>query len=324
MKEELRGKKIAVLAGGLSSEREISLKSGMAVFNTLKADGYNVWLIDADLEAAIKLTALAPDVVLTALHGGWGENGSVQGMLEVMGMAYTGSGVLASALAMDKVMCKYLFARAGLSVPPFEVVEFGSAEVSIASLSRQTRPAVSFPWIIKPAQEGSSVGVSIVKSEADYARALREAFSYGSKAIVEKFIKGKEIQIGIVNGKVLGGVEIRPSGEFYDYKSKYTSGMTNYILPPDVSQQTYDKIGEVSVKAYDCLGCKGAARVDTILSEDAETVYVLEVNTVPGMTGTSLLPKIAESAGMSFLQLLEEMLGDAVLRKTMQVASGTL
>ncbi|MBF0457509.1 MAG: D-alanine--D-alanine ligase [Nitrospirae bacterium] len=323
MKEELSEKKIAVLAGGLSSEREISLKSGMAVFNALKDGGYNVWLIDADLEVAVKLMSLEPDVVLTALHGGWGENGSVQGMLEVMGMAYTGSGVLASALAMDKVMCKYLFGRAGLSVPPFETIEFNGSEVSVAAMCRQNRPAIAFPWIIKPAQEGSSVGISIVKSDLDYARALREAFSYGNKAIVEKFIKGKEIQIGIVNGKVLGGVEIRPSGEFYDYKSKYTSGMTNYILPPDVNPGIYDKIGEMSVKAYDCLGCKGAARVDTILSEDGD-VYVLEVNTVPGMTETSLLPKIAEGAGMSFLELLEEMLIDAILRKNNQVMSAAL
>ncbi|KWT89811.1 D-alanine--D-alanine ligase [Candidatus Magnetominusculus xianensis] len=323
MKEELSEKKIAVLAGGLSSEREISLKSGMAVFNTLKAGGYDVWLIDADLEVALKLTSLEPDVVLTALHGGWGENGSIQGMLEVMGMAYTGSGVLASALAMDKVMCKYLFERAGLSVPPFEIVEFKGAQLSIAAMCGQKRLAVDFPWIIKPAQEGSSVGVSIVKGEADYVRALREAFIYGNQAIVEKFIKGKEIQIGIVNGRVLGGVEIRPSGEFYDYKSKYTSGMTDYILPPEVSLKTYDKIVEMSVKAYDCLGCKGAARVDTILSDDNE-VYVLEVNTVPGMTETSLLPKIAEAAGVSFLELLEDMLTDAILRKNTQVMTAAI
>lgn len=318
MRELLSEKKIAVLAGGLSSEREISLKSGMAVFNTLQADGYNVWLIDADLEVAVKLRALEPDVVLTALHGGWGENGSIQGMLEVMGMAYTGSGVLASALAMDKVMCKYLFERAGLSVPPFEIVEHSAADDNIAKMRRMSRPAVTFPWIIKPAEEGSSVGISIVKSESDYGRALREAFIYGTKAIVEKFIKGKEIQIAIVNGKVLGGVEIRPLGEFYDYKSKYTSGMTNYVLPPEVDRKTYERIAEMSVKAYDCLGCKGAARVDTILSHDAK-VYILEVNTVPGMTETSLLPKIAESAGLPFLALLEEMLEDAISRKNMQV-----
>ncbi|MCG6552822.1 MAG: D-alanine--D-alanine ligase [Candidatus Magnetominusculus sp. LBB02] len=323
MKEELIDRKIAVLAGGLSSEREISLKSGMAVFNALKDGGYNVWLIDADLEVALKLSSLQPDVVLTALHGGWGENGSIQGMLEVMGIAYTGSGVLASALAMDKVMCKYLFSRAGLSVPEFEIVAFDAMRDSIEAICRKTRLAVPFPWIIKPAEEGSSVGVSIVKHEADYARALREAFNYGSKAILEKFIKGKEIQIGIVNGTVLGGVEVRPSGEFYDYKSKYTSGMTNYILPPEVSHETYDKIAAISKSAYDCLGCKGAARVDTILSEDNQ-VYVLEVNTVPGMTETSLLPKIAESSGMSFLSLLEQMLTDAAIRKNAQLAAAAL
>lgn len=323
MKEELGQKKIAVLAGGLSSEREISLKSGMAVFNTLKEGGYNVWLIDADLEVALKLTQLEPDVVLTALHGGWGENGSIQGMLEVMGMPYTGSGVLASALAMDKIMCKYLFLRAGVIVPPFEVVQCSGHHESIAAMCQKTRLQADFPWIIKPAEEGSSVGVSIVKCEDDYERALREALFYGSKAIVEKFIKGKEIQIGIVNGRVLGGVEIRPSGEFYDYKAKYTSGMTNYILPPEVEQQQYEKIAGLCVKAYECLGCKGAARVDTIVSEDG-TVYCLEVNTVPGMTETSLLPKIAEAAGMSFLELLEEMLVDALLRKTNQAMSAVL
>ncbi len=290
--------------GGTSSEREVSLRSGGAIYNTLKAAHYNVAPIDArgDLCKILKKERL--DVAFIALHGGHGENGAVQGMLEILGIPYTGSGILASALAMDKEASKKAFLYGGVPVPPFKVLCRGAVPPSV----RKTFP---LPLVVKPAAEGSSVGVEIVKKNTDLSGSLRQAFSYGDRVILEKYVEGKEVQIGILNDRVLGGVEVKPSLEFYNYEAKYTSGLTEYIFPPRLDRKTYAKVKEAALAAHRALGCCGATRVDLIVDSDRNP-YVLEVNTIPGMTETSLLPKIAANAGIDFLSLIEEILAGAI------------
>lgn len=294
----LTDKRIGVLMGGISAEREVSLRSGSAIYNALKGLGYNAVSIDVGSDICDVLDKGKIEAAFLALHGGYGEDGSIQGMLEVLGVPYTGSGVLASALAMDKEASKKVFLYHGISVPPFVVL---TKEHSAKSIE------FTLPWVIKPATEGSSVGVSIARDKGNFEKALETAFSYGSRVIVEKYIQGQEIHIGILNGKVLGGVEVRPTLEFYNYQAKYTPGLTEYILPPEIAPETYERSKMTALSAHIALGCTGATRVDLRLNAEGEP-YVLEVNTIPGMTETSLLPKIARLAGFDFPSLIEEML----------------
>ncbi len=293
-------KRIGVIAGGRSAEREVSLKSGTAVYEALKRAGYNVVFIDADQDLPFVLKKERVELAFLVLHGGWGENGAVQGLLEVMGIAYTGSGVLGSAAGMDKIVSKKLFQAEGLKVPDYMVVD---AEEPVT-------PQFSLPWVVKPRQEGSSVGVTIVDEVGQYEKAVAEASRFGRWVVVERYIKGKEVQIGVLGDRALGGVEVRPKRRFYDYVAKYTPGQTEYILPPEIDERTYKKAMEIGLKAHRALNCSGATRVDLIVTEDE--IYVLEVNTIPGMTETSLLPKIAKLAGYSFLELLEEIIKEAL------------
>ena len=294
----LTDKRIGVLMGGISAEREVSLRSGSAIYNALKGLGYNAVSIDVGSDICDVLDKGKIETAFLALHGGYGEDGSIQGMLEVLGIPYTGSGVLASALAMDKEASKKVFLYHGIPVPPFTV---------IGSITGYPGPSFDFPWVIKPATEGSSVGVSIARDKGNFEKALETAFSYGSRVIVEKYIEGQEIHIGILNGRVLGGVEVRPSLEFYNYEAKYTPGLTEYILPPEITAETYERAKMTALSAHIALGCRGATRVDLRLNAEGEP-YVLEVNTIPGMTETSLLPKIAGLAGFDFPGLIEEIL----------------
>jgi D-alanine-D-alanine ligase len=292
-------KRIGVLMGGSSAEREVSLRSGAAIYDALKGSGYNATPIDVGPDICRIVDEKRVEIAFLALHGGYGEDGSIQGMLEVLGIPYTGSGVLASALAMDKEASKQVFLYHKIPVPPFIVLHRHPAPPS--------SPSFELPWVIKPAAEGSSVGVAIVKDLKDFEKALEKAFSYGPRVLVEKYVPGKEVHIGILNGRVLGGVEVRPSLEFYSYEAKYTSGLTDYILPPDINEEVYKRAQKASLAAHSALGCKGATRVD--LRIDAEGMpHVLEVNTLPGMTGTSLLPKIAKLAGLDFPELIEAIL----------------
>jgi D-alanine-D-alanine ligase len=300
--------------GGNSSEREVSLKSGGAIYNALKGARYHAVPIDTkgDLCAILKKEKI--DIAFIALHGGHGENGAVQGLLEIMGVPYTGSGILASALAMDKEASKKAFLYHGVPVPPFQIVNSEKLKVKSEKndSSRFTfhvsRIDFGLPWVVKPAAEGSSVGVEIVKKRADLGGSLKNALSFGGRVIIEQYIEGKEVQIGILNGRVLGGVEVRPSLEFYSYEAKYTSGLTEYIFPPALDKKTYGKVRDAALAAHGALGCSGATRVDLIV-DAARNPYVLEVNTIPGMTETSLLPKIARNAGLDFIDLIEEILG---------------
>ena len=297
--------RIAVLMGGTSAEREISLKSGVAVSRALRELGHDVVDIDAGKDLCTRLMKETVELAFIALHGGSGEDGSVQGMLEVMGMPYTGSGVRASAMAMDKLVSKALFERAGLNVPEFEVITGTDQALSL-----------DLPVVVKPVNEGSSIGVSIVREPAELEPALDAALRYGY-ALVESYLQGKEIQIGVLGDRALGGVEVRPSKEFYDYEAKYTAGMTEYILPPELDKESYGRAMEAGLKAHMALGCSGATRVD-LIEVDGE-FYALEVNTIPGMTETSLLPKIAGLAGLDFKALINEIVKTAVMAHGRQV-----
>jgi D-alanine-D-alanine ligase len=282
--------KIGVLAGGTSAEREVSLRSGRAVHKALSDRGYTAVFIDTADDLHRSLTTEGIGIAFIALHGGHGENGAVQGFLEVLGIPYTGSGILASALAMDKEASKKLFTYHGVPVPPFAIINrFDPAHHAVDAASVNASGVISFglPWVIKPANEGSSIGVHIVKDAADIQPALDDAFSFGDTLIIEQYVKGKEIQIGILGDRALGGVEVRPSTEFYNYEAKYTPGLTRYILPPEISDDDYAALKKTALIANRALGCTGATRVDLILDE-AHRPYVLEVNTIPGMTETSL------------------------------------
>lgn len=306
---KITDKRIGVLMGGQSTEREISLKSGMAIYNALKGLGYDVIGIDVGHDISHVLKKKNVEVAFIALHGGFGENGAIQGMLEVLGIPYTGSGVLASALAMDKEASKKMFLYHKIPVPPYTIINYQSSIIT-----HKIKNIIKFPmpWVVKPTTEGSSIGVSIVREESQFLSAIKMAFSLSNRIIIEKYIKGKEVHVGILNGKVLGGVEVKPSLDFYNYEAKYTAGKTEYILPPEISSNSYEKVKEIALKAHTSLGCKGATRVDLKISEKGMP-YVLEVNAIPGMTETSLLPKIAKKAGMDFPTLIEEILRGAII-----------
>ena len=298
--------KIGVLMGGRSAEREVSLRSGNAVYTALKGLGYDAVAIDTDSEICEVLRRERIKIAFIALHGGDGENGTIQGMLEVLGIPYTGSGVLASALAMDKEASKKIFLFHNIPVPPFEVLSRGQSALGGAKSIDSSHVDFLMPWVVKPATEGSSIGVSIIKDEREIRPAVEKAFFLGNRVIIEKYIEGKEVHIGILNDRVLGGVEGRPSLEFYSYEAKYHAGLTEYILPPEINGETYERAKETALSAHIALGCRGATRVDLRIDGEGNP-YVLEVNTIPGMTETSLLPKIAGLAGLDFPALIEEM-----------------
>ncbi len=304
----LTGKKIGVLMGGDSPEREVSLRSGMAIYRALERRGYNAIAIDVGRDICNVLMKEGVEIAFLALHGGYGEDGSIQGLLEVMGIPYTGSGVLASALSMDKEASKKVFLYHRIKVPPFVV--FSKEEIIGRQIYRDLCP-FELPWVIKPSKEGSSIGVSIVRDEREITAALDSAFKFGKRIIIERYIKGREIQVGILNNRILGSIEVRPKKEFYSYEAKYTPGLTEYISPPDLSPDDLRRVEEIGLSAHVVLGCRGATRVDTIISEEGD-VYVLEVNTIPGMTETSLLPKIARQSNLEFDALIEEILRDVV------------
>ena len=301
--------------GGLSAERDISIRSGLAVYQGLQELGYNVVLVDVGRDIVDVIKKEKVKIAFLALHGGTGENGAIQGLLDVIGIPYTGSGVLASALAMDKEASKKIFLYHGLNVAPFIVVQRSTKKSGPGKGVSQYAPTFPLPWVVKPCTEGSSIGVSIVKEESDLKACLDKAFAFGPRVIVEKFIKGRELHIAVLGDRVLGGVEVRPSLEFYNYEAKYTSGLTEYIIPPEIDEAVYENTKSMALKTFQALGCAGAARVDFIVEESSHTPYVLEVNTLPGMTATSLLPKIAGSAGMGFKDLIEETLRLAVKEK---------
>lgn len=313
LKEEKRKIKIGVLMGGLSPEREVSLKTGAAIHRSLVRQGYNACRIDAGTDLAEALKREGAGAAFIALHGGAGEDGSVQGLLEVMGIPYTGSGVLASALAMDKEYSKRIFHDRGILVPEGTVLAKPDY-VFNPDMPRDMARAIGFgfPWVVKPATAGSSIGVSMVREPDGIRAALDGAFALSDRVIVERRIIGREVQVGILGGRVLGSVEVRPlkTLDFYNYDAKYAGGLTEYILPPEVDEKALSLAHETGLAAHLALGCRGATRVDLIVDAEGHA-HVLEVNTIPGMTETSLLPKIAKAGGLDFDALVEEMLKEA-------------
>ena len=301
------GKKVAVLHGGLSSERDVSLATGRACAEALRSRGYDVLLLDVDPEVAARLRAAEIEVAFNALHGRWGEDGSIQGLLESMGIPYTGSGVLASALGMDKPLSKLLFRQAGLRVIEYRLFPREvAAAISVADLP------FGLPAVVKPGAEGSSVGVHLVRDPAALSGACLDAARYKGGVVVERYVKGAEVNVAVLEGKALGAIEIVPSREFYDYVAKYTPGMTQYHYPPRLPAAEVVAVSAAAEKAYSALHCSGVARVDFIVAEGGP--YVLEVNTLPGMTATSLVPKIAAGNGISFPDLCERLLEGAELK----------
>ncbi len=301
---EFVGKTIGVLMGGMSSEREISLNSGRAVAASLSRLGYHAIAIDADTEVASTLRAEGIGVAFIALHGRYGEDGVIQGLLEWMKIPYTGSGVLASALGMDKIASRGIFRSHRLPTPPCLVRTEKEA-------SRTDDLPFDFPAVVKPASEGSSVGVAIVKDAEGMASALKEAFRYGPRVIVEQYIQGREIHVGILGDAPLGAIEIRPKTAFYDYTAKYAPGMSEHIFPAPLPSAVYQAVSQLAYQAHGLLGCVGVSRVDLLL-DDEMNPYVLEVNTLPGMTETSLLPEMARGVGIDFDGLVEKILETAL------------
>lgn len=303
------GKRVGVLMGGWGEEREISIKTGEAIVAALTAKGHTVTRIFAGPGLDRALRAADIEVAFLALHGRMGEDGKVQGMLEVMEIPYTGSGVMASALAMNKPFSKKLFRLHNLPTPSGYNISKDALH-DIESVHGDT----GFPVIVKPACGGSSVGLSIVRNVSELAPAIAKACRYGGEALVEKLVKGREVTVGILGDRVLGSCEISFSSDTFDFESKYKGG-SKYHLPPRLSAQRIANIELLALAAYRSLGCRGYARVDLISSEGDNDV-LLEVNTLPGMTQMSLLPKIAKQAGLSFEDLCEEILSFATLDDT--------
>jgi len=306
-RSQLRKQKIGVLLGGQSAEREISLRTGTAALQALEAEGYDVVGIDPDRNLAAKLRQEAIDVAFIALHGRHGEDGTVQGQLEMMQIPYTGSGVLASALAFDKLVTKQLLLYHEMPTPGFLVFEAGDDRQALLERCRH------FPLVVKPAREGSTIGITIAHDAPELLSGLDEALQHDRKVLVEDYIQGSEVTVSVLNGEPLPIIQIVPKSGFYDYQAKYTSGQTEYILPAPLDHVLYNRLQDVSAAACRLLGCRGAARVDFMVYE--KEFYCLEVNTIPGMTTTSLLPKAAAHAGITFNELTQRILEDADLDK---------
>jgi D-alanine-D-alanine ligase len=308
-KSGLKSKRVGVLMGGLSAERDVSMRTGAAVSKALRSLGYDVVDIDVGKDVAARLVAEKVDVAWIALHGRYGEDGSIQGLLESLFIPYTGSGVLASALGMEKVYAKQIFSTHGIPTPPYKVFsDAASAKAAVDSLP------FPFPVVVKPSREGSSVGVHVCKTKDAYLAAVDDASQYAGFLLVEQFIKGREVQGAVLDDEALGVIEVVVAREFYDQEAKYKAGSgTRYLFPAPIPADQYARVNEVCLAVHKALGCKGASRSDVIATESGE-VFVLEINTLPGMTETSLLPKIAAGRGIDFPTLCERILLSASLK----------
>jgi D-alanine-D-alanine ligase len=308
-KDELKRKRVGVLLGGLSSEREVSLRTGAAVAKALRGLGYDVVEIDVGKDLPARLVAEKVDVAFIALHGRYGEDGCVQGLLECLFVPYTGSGVMASSLGMDKVFAKQVFVAHGIPTPPYR--SFTSVEE--ARVAADSLP-FGFPAVVKPSREGSSVGVHICKTREEYLAAVEDASKLAGSILVEQYIKGREVQGGVLDNEALGVIEVVAAREFYDYQAKYQSGgTTQYLFPAPLPPDQYERVNQVCLAAHRALGCSGGSRSDVILTPSGE-VFLLEINTLPGMTEASLLPKIAAGRGIDFPGLCERLLQGASLK----------
>ena len=295
-------KHVAVLMGGWSAEREVSLMSGAAVTRALNDQGFDVTAIDVQRDMGTLLTRLypKPDIVFNTLHGRFGEDGCVQGLLDILNIPYTHSGLLASALAMDKVMAKRIFQMAGIQV----------ADHVIASSQTLSKTHVMEPpYVIKPTNEGSSVGVHIVRSSDNTERFSEPGWPLGTSVMVEKYIEGREFTVAVIGDRALAVTEITTDRGFYDYDAKYVDGGSTHVIPADIDQGLYDEIMRLALLAHQSLGCRGVSRAD--FRYNGKEIYILEVNTQPGLTPTSLIPEQAAHVNISFNELITWMVDDA-------------
>ncbi|MGE5350626.1 MAG: D-alanine--D-alanine ligase family protein [Acidobacteriota bacterium] len=328
---ENKNVKIALLLGGTSPEREVSKRSGKSIYKALKDSGYDVLAIDpayglnqpedpellfgdkdfAEISNRNCITAInsplfdGVDLAFLALHGRWGEDGTIQSLLELRGIKYTGSGVLASSLAMDKSMTKIMFQHYGVMTPKWFVVTPHDYDEAVAK--DKINKVLGYPCVIKPNEGGSTIGLTVCNNENEIDAAVKLALKYSETAVVEEFIPGREVTVTVLDKMALPVLEIKPKHELYDYECKYTHGMTEYIVPAQLSEDVASSLQEQAIMAFKAVGCKCYSRFDFRLTED-NRMYCLEVNTLPGMTDTSLVPKMAKAMGMNFNELLERII----------------
>ncbi len=313
--------KVAVLKGGASLERQVSMRSGARIAEALRAGGHEVTEIDVDQTLVSKLRESQPDAAFVALHGRGGEDGTIQELLEIVGIPYTGCGVLSSTLAMDKSLTKLLLQKHGVPTPRF--VSFGESAFKSLGASDaldQIESLLGFPVVVKPARQGSALGVNFAADRSELPPAILSAFSYDDKLLIEQFVKGREIAVSVLDGEALPAVEaIVRSGNFYDFESRYEIGKTDYVCPAELDDALAARLAAIAVETYSLLDCHGFARIDFMVPEDGEP-QVLEANAIPGLTRTSLMPMAAEAAGISFEQLAERLLATAQSRQPYPVA----
>lgn len=295
----LQCRRVGVLFGGWSAEREISLKSGKAVCQALARKKIPYAAIDVTRRSILHIRRAKIDIAFLAMHGPFGEDGTLQGLLETLDVPYTGSGVLASAAAMHKPTAKRIFEAAGLPTPRWFTVKKGEREPRVPSFTRR--------WIVKPASQGSAIGVSLPQNESQYHAALRKALAVDYEALVEEYVPGKEITVGILGHRALPVIEILPKHSFYDFYSKYAKGGSRHLLPARLPETLRHRAADMALRAFEVLGCRHLGRVDLMVSRAGHPT-ILEVNTLPGLTDTSLLPDAAQAVGMDFDHLILEIL----------------
>ena len=299
--------KIVVLMGGLSNERKISFLTGKACSKALRNKGYNVFDLDARGYFAEKLKKIKPSIVLNALHGKYGEDGFVQSILESLKIPYTHSGVLASSLAMDKEISRKIFSKNKLKVPKYICIKKDKSNKINKKINAKK---IKFPIVVKPINEGSSLGVYICKNKKNLSKNYKKLFKNYNKILIEEYIPGREIQVAVMGKKELGAIELVPKREFYDYNAKYSkSAQTKHIMPANLSKKKYKEVLKIAKKAHQMLGCKGITRSDFRFFNNK--FYLLELNTQPGMTKLSLVPEIARHSGLNFEDLVLKIIKDA-------------
>ncbi|MDR3050063.1 MAG: D-alanine--D-alanine ligase [Elusimicrobiota bacterium] len=299
---KFKNKKIGVLYGGLSAERAVSLRSGKAVLSSLKKLGFKAVGIIVDRNIAQKIKQAKIDIAFLVLHGQYGEDGGIQGMLEIMGIPYTGCGIFASAASMDKNISKVLFKAAGIN----------TADWFVLKRFEEIPKIKKYPVIVKPIIGGSTIGINIAKNEKEFLKAAKEAFKYDNQILIEDFIKGKEITVAVLDGKALPVIEIIPKGGFYDYKAKYQKGGSQHLIPARIDKFVYEQAQKIAQKIYRVFNCKSICRADMIV-DNKNKIWVLENNTMPGMTATSLVPDAAKYDGMSFEDVVLKILNGIII-----------
>jgi D-alanine-D-alanine ligase len=305
--------RVAVLKGGRSLERAVSLRSGAQAQDALHRLGHEAPAIDVGADLVEQLLAASPDVAFVALHGRDGENGTVQELLEAIGLPYTGSRPAACMRCTDKALAKHLMVEAGIPTPPFHVLEEDAirelgAQAALPRIERH----LGFPLVVKPASQGSALGIKFARSTADLPGAIVGALSYDRKVVLERYVKGRDLAVSVLDGAALPVVEAIPrEEEFYDYESRYEIGMTTFVCPAELPAGTAERAQELALAVYELLGCRGVARVDLMFEEATGELAVLETNVIPGLTETSLLPQAADAAGIGFDELVSRILASA-------------